>query len=49
MELELQPNYLPEGFDMSKLDFFWGVKEFDGIKLDIKINFTNPVYISPNF
>lgn len=39
---------MPEGFNISKLDFEWEVKKFNGVKLDIKINFTHPVYVSPN-
>ena len=33
---------------MSKLNFTWEAKSFDGVNLEIKINFTDPVYVSPN-
>ena len=48
MELELIPFDLPEEFDVSKLNFTWEVVSFDGINLEIKMKFTNPVYVSPN-
>lgn len=48
MELELLPYDTPEGFDFSKLDFDWEVKSFDGDKLEFKIDFTNPLYVSIN-
>jgi hypothetical protein len=48
MELELIPYDLPEGIDLSKLKFVWEAKSFDGVKLELKINFTNPAFVSPN-
>jgi hypothetical protein len=48
MELEILPFDLPEEFDFSKLKLVWEAKSFDGVKLELKINFTNPIYISPN-
>ena len=48
LELELMPFDIPENFNMSKLNFTWEVVSFDGINLEIKMKFTNPVYVSPN-
>ena len=46
INLELMPFGLQEDMDLSMLSFKWKVTRFDDNKLDLKVNFTNPIYIS---
>ena len=46
INLELVPFDLPEGMDPEMLSFVWKVVRFEGNSLDLKVNFTNPVFIS---
>jgi hypothetical protein len=40
------PFDLPEDMDPSMLAFEWKVVRFEGNRLDLKVNFTNPVFVS---
>jgi hypothetical protein len=48
LELELVPYFLPEYIDPTFLVFDWKVVSYENKSLILKVNFTNPAYISLN-
>lgn len=46
INLELVPFNLLEDMDPDMLSFEWKVVRFEGTRLDLKVNFANPVFIS---
>ena len=48
IELKLLPDLLPDDFDLSLVSFTWEPVSFVKDRLDIKLYFKSPLYISMN-
>lgn len=48
IELKLLPDLLPDDFDLSLVSFTWEPMSFIKDRLDIKLFFESPLYISMN-